>query len=104
MDNTLPFMQIYANEAYVSSVGLKLEELGAVFRLRCYLWVHQCKIPDDDLFIARVLHIHTNKWRKIRSNLGGYLVKHSEGYLSLYGLQEEYRSIQEKRGELVEKP
>lgn len=50
---------------------LTLEESGAYITLLAYIWRngHDCRIPDDNQFIARVLHISGRKWSSLRKVL-----------------------------------
>lgn len=75
---------------------LSLEESGAYITLLSYMWRDgkDCALPDDDKYLARLLHVSTRKWAKLREILidGEHAVfkKTSDGLIRNNRLDEEW--------------
>lgn len=75
---------------------LSLEESGAYITLLSYMWRDgkDCALPDDDKYLARLLHVSTRKWVKLREILidgeHAVLKKTSDGLIRNNRLDEEW--------------
>ncbi|MCL6443141.1 MAG: DUF1376 domain-containing protein [Alicyclobacillus sp.] len=98
----IPFFSFYPSD-WLSDGGvqqLTLEETGAYINLLAYMWTNgrECRIPDDDEFISRILHVSKSKWLAIRKTLidGPKPVLYvTDGYVHNKRLDEEYRKATE---------
>jgi DnaD/phage-associated family protein len=81
---------------------LSLEEAGAYITLLAYMWRDgkDCALPDDNKYLARLLHISTRKWAKLREILidGEHAVfeKTSDGLIRNKRLSEEWEKAVKK--------
>lgn len=75
---------------------LTLEESGAYINLLAYMWRDgkDCTLPDDDKYIARLLHVPPRKWMQIRKSLidgpGAVIHRTEDGVLWNNRLREEW--------------
>jgi len=107
-----PYFKFYASDwiSHPNTRSLSLEEKGAFIELLCNMWKFEdCRLPNDDRFLSRILNIHVNKWRKIKPVLlcenFGVLVE-KEGYLYSNRLLKELDTIRdtsESRTEAINK-
>jgi uncharacterized protein YdaU (DUF1376 family) len=98
----IPYMPFFPEPYLVDTATLSLELQGAYFRLLCYMWIKGGKLPDNDKKLAALLGMHQNKWTKLRTDLGEYLLPLEGGYLSQKRLQAEYQRVMSRRSKLVE--
>ncbi len=81
---------------------LSLEEAGAYITLLAYMWRDgkECALPDDDKYLARLLHVSPQKWRKLREILidGEHAVfkKTSDGLIRNNRLDAEWKKTKDK--------
>jgi len=78
---------------------LSLEESGAYITLLAYMWRDgkDCALTDDDTYLARLLHVSTRKWAKLREILidgeHAVLKKTSDGLIRNNRLDEEWKKV-----------
>ncbi|GMA59707.1 DUF1376 domain-containing protein [Alicyclobacillus fastidiosus] len=78
---------------------LSLEEAGAYITLLAYMWRDgkDCALPDDDKYVARLLHVSTRKWAKLREILldgeHAVLTKTSDGLIRNKRLDKEFTKM-----------
>lgn len=98
---TLPYFNFYPKDWLADTGHLTYEQRGVFHDLLCHMWLReeQCSLPDDDLFVAQLLHLTVSKWKQVRAALvGGYspVLRVVEGQLVSKRLQEEQSKALDK--------
>ena len=88
--------------------AMTLEEVGAYITLLCLMWMKgkECALPDNDVLLARMLHVSTEKWSEFREVLidGPMAVfsKDEGGNLTNNRLVKEYKKAVSKVSQAIE--
>ena len=85
------YMRFFPDAYLGDTFALNMEEQGIYMRLLCLMWTHGGKIPSDDKMIARLLGIHSNKWRKVKPQILPFLSKIPPDFLTQKRLRSEYK-------------
>ena len=90
------YMRFFPDAYLEDTFSLNMEEQGIYMRLLCLMWTHGGKIPSNDKMIARLLGIHSNKWRKVKPKIMPFLSELSPDFLTQKRLRSEYKHSVDK--------
>lgn len=90
------YMRFFPDAYLEDTFTLNMEEQGIYMRLLCLMWTHGGKIPSNDKMIARLLGIHSNKWRKVKPQLMPFLSEIPPDFLTQKRLRSEYKHSVDK--------
>lgn len=96
----IPYFPMYAGDwlSDPNVSALNFEEQGVFFHLMCRMWQNNdCRLPDDDVKISRILKINFGKWMKIKAALADVLT-YSDGCFYSNRLLAEYEIAKKKSG------
>lgn len=99
---SLPYFNYYPADFETDTSCFSLEEIGAFQRLLNQLWIKgiECKLPNDDTLVARLLRITLVDWQRLKEPLlnGPFAVLRidKEGRIYSRRLCEEYAKAVDK--------
>lgn len=64
-----PFIQFYIGDYLKETPHLSTEQHGAYFLLLLAMWGAGGHLPNDDAKLARIVHLSTVRWRKIKDDV-----------------------------------
>jgi len=89
-----PFLSIEVRAYLSDTMHLSSQEHGAYLLLLMAAWLRaDCRLPDDDVFLARTARMTTRAWKPIRSTVMAFWTLDDEGYWLQKRLREERTRI-----------
>ena len=77
-----PAMPFWTDAYLADTTHLTLEEHGAYLKLLIAAWRRRdCRLPEDDRFLAKTLGVSGRKWRALKGQVLAFWTRDDDGYL-----------------------
>jgi uncharacterized protein YdaU (DUF1376 family) len=75
-------MPLFAGDMLADTQHLTNEEFAVYHRLLYAMWRRNGWVPDDDVDLARICHVGTRAWHRLKPRMMEFLVRNEAGELS----------------------
>jgi uncharacterized protein YdaU (DUF1376 family) len=91
-----PSMPLFAGDMLADTEHLNNEEFAVYHRLLYAMWRRNGWVPDDDADLARICHVGTRAWRRLKPRMMQFLVRNEAGELSQKKLLKVRKFVEQK--------
>jgi uncharacterized protein YdaU (DUF1376 family) len=92
-----PSMPLFAGDMLADTEHLTNEEFAVYHRLLYAMWRRNGWVPDDDVDLARICHVGTRAWHRLKPRMMQFLVRNEAGELSQKKLLKVRKFVEQKR-------